>query len=115
MTWLSRMVRYMGVLGDPQLRPGTIEGLPPFALRKAIERPVLAGSGLTALRGWLVGTGPSLFVGSTARFDPGQTSVCGTPDRIQLFPAEGGRGRGLASERRCLPMILDAAPSGAAA
>jgi hypothetical protein len=43
MTWLSRIVRYMGVLGDPQLRPGTIEGLPPFALRKAIDALLRSG------------------------------------------------------------------------
>ncbi len=43
MTWLSRMVRYMGVLGDPQLTPGTIEGLPPFALRKAIDALLRSG------------------------------------------------------------------------
>jgi hypothetical protein len=43
MTWLSRVVRYMGVLADPQLRPGTIEGLPPFAVRKAIEALLRSG------------------------------------------------------------------------
>jgi hypothetical protein len=43
MTWLSRLVRYMGVLGDPQLRPGTIEGLPPFALRQAVETLLRSG------------------------------------------------------------------------
>jgi len=37
MTWIARFVRYMGVLGDPQLEPNTIEGLPPFALRETVE------------------------------------------------------------------------------
>ncbi|MFK3737158.1 hypothetical protein [Massilia sp. TN1-12] len=35
MTWISHIVRYLGVLGDPRLEPETIEGLPPFALRQA--------------------------------------------------------------------------------
>jgi len=37
MTWISEWVRYFGVLADPQLEPNTIDGLPPFALRKTID------------------------------------------------------------------------------
>ncbi|WP_296948916.1 hypothetical protein [uncultured Massilia sp.] len=37
MTWLSHFVRYLGVLNDPRLEPETIDGLPPFALRQAVE------------------------------------------------------------------------------
>jgi hypothetical protein len=37
MTWISQFVRYLSVLGDPILEPGTIEGLPPFALRKTVD------------------------------------------------------------------------------
>lgn len=37
MTLLARLVRYIGVWGDPRLEPGTIEGLPPFAVREALE------------------------------------------------------------------------------
>jgi hypothetical protein len=33
----------MGVLGAPQLEPGTIEGLPPFALRQAVESLLRSG------------------------------------------------------------------------
>ena len=43
MTWLARIVRYMGVLGDPQLEPGTIEGLPPFAVRQTVESLLRSG------------------------------------------------------------------------
>jgi len=37
MTWLSNFVRYLSVLGDPRLEPGAVEGLPPFALRQAVD------------------------------------------------------------------------------
>jgi hypothetical protein len=37
MTWISHIVRYLGVLNDPRLEPGTIDGLPPFALRQALD------------------------------------------------------------------------------
>jgi hypothetical protein len=37
MTFISRFVRYLGVLQDPKLEPGTIAGLPPFALRKTLD------------------------------------------------------------------------------
>jgi hypothetical protein len=37
MTWFSNFVRYLSVLGDPRLEPGSVEGLPPFALRKAVD------------------------------------------------------------------------------
>ena len=43
MTWLSHFVRYLGVLKDPRLEPETIEGLPPFALRQALD--ALLGQG----------------------------------------------------------------------
>jgi hypothetical protein len=43
MTWISKFVRYLSVLGDPRLEPGTIEGLPPFALRQTVE--ALRGKG----------------------------------------------------------------------
>ena len=43
MTWLSKMIRYVGVLRDPVLHPESIAGLPPFALRKALD--ALRGSG----------------------------------------------------------------------
>ena len=37
MTWLTDMVRYVDMLGDPRLAPNTIEGLPPIALRQAVD------------------------------------------------------------------------------
>jgi len=37
MTWLTEMVRYVDMLGDPQLTPKTIDGLPPFALQQAVD------------------------------------------------------------------------------
>jgi len=37
MAWLSHFVRYLGVLTDPRLVPETIDGLPPFALRQALD------------------------------------------------------------------------------
>jgi hypothetical protein len=37
MAWLSHFVRYLSVLKDPRLEPETIDGLPPFALRQAVE------------------------------------------------------------------------------
>jgi hypothetical protein len=43
MTWFSEFVRYLSVLGDPRLEPGTIEGLPPFALRQTVD--ALHGAG----------------------------------------------------------------------
>ena len=43
MTWISQFVRYLSVLGDPRLEPGTIEGLPPFALRQTVEALLGAG------------------------------------------------------------------------
>jgi hypothetical protein len=43
MTWLTEMVRYVDVLGDPALAPNTIEGLPPFALRQAVDSLVRGG------------------------------------------------------------------------
>jgi hypothetical protein len=43
MVWLSEFVRYLSVLGDPRLEPGTIEGLPPFALRQTVDALVTAG------------------------------------------------------------------------
>lgn len=43
MTWISKFVRYWSVLSDPRLEPGTIEGLPPFALRQTVE--ALRGKG----------------------------------------------------------------------
>jgi hypothetical protein len=45
MTWLSEFVRYMDVLGDPRLEPGTIDGLPPYALQKTLD--VLRAGGWT--------------------------------------------------------------------
>jgi len=42
MTWMTNLVRYIGVLRDPRLEPGAIEGLPPFALRKTLDS-LLAG------------------------------------------------------------------------
>ena len=46
MTWISEFVRYLSVLGDPRLEPGTIEGLPPFALRRTVDT-LLAGGWIT--------------------------------------------------------------------
>lgn len=46
MTWLSEFVRYLSVLGDPRLEPGTIAGLPPFALRQVVDS-LLAGGWIT--------------------------------------------------------------------
>jgi hypothetical protein len=43
MTWISEFVRYLSVLGDPRLEPGTVEGLPPFALRQTVD--ALQGAG----------------------------------------------------------------------
>jgi hypothetical protein len=43
MTLFSKIIRYVGVLRDPALHPESIAGLPPFALRKALE--TLRGSG----------------------------------------------------------------------
>ena len=43
MAWLTQFVRYVDVLGDPQLAPNTIEGLPPFALRQAVENLLRSG------------------------------------------------------------------------
>jgi hypothetical protein len=43
MTWFLKLVRYLSVLGEPRLEPGTIEGLPPFALRQAVD--ALRGKG----------------------------------------------------------------------
>lgn len=34
MTWISRLVRYMAILGDVRTEPGTVEGLPALALRQ---------------------------------------------------------------------------------
>jgi hypothetical protein len=46
MTWISEFVRYLSVLGDPKLEPGTIGGLPPFALRQTVDA-LLAGGWIT--------------------------------------------------------------------
>jgi hypothetical protein len=43
MTWFLKLVRYLSVLGEPRLEPGSIEGLPPFALRETVE--ALRGKG----------------------------------------------------------------------
>jgi hypothetical protein len=43
MTWISNFVRYLSVLGDPRLEPGTVEGLPPFALRQTVDSLLGAG------------------------------------------------------------------------
>lgn len=43
MTLISKFVRYLSVLGDPRLEPGTIAGLPPFALRQAADGLKAAG------------------------------------------------------------------------
>ena len=43
MTWIAGIVRYLGVLGDPKLAPDTIGGLPPFALRQALDALLAAG------------------------------------------------------------------------
>jgi hypothetical protein len=43
MTWLTHIIKYFGVLGDPMLVPNTIGGLPPFALRKAIDSLLRSG------------------------------------------------------------------------
>ena len=43
MTWLTEMVRYVDVLGDPRLAPNTIEGLPPFALQQAVDSLLRSG------------------------------------------------------------------------
>jgi len=43
MTWLTEMVRYVDVLGDPALAPNTIEGLPPIALHQAVDSLVRGG------------------------------------------------------------------------
>jgi hypothetical protein len=43
MTWISEFVRYLSVLGDPRLEPGTVEGLPPFALRQTADALKAAG------------------------------------------------------------------------
>ena len=43
MTWMSNLVRYFGVLGDPRQAPEKIEGLPPYALRQAIEALLRSG------------------------------------------------------------------------
>ena len=43
MTWISEFVRYLSVLGDPRLEPGTIDGLPPFALRQTVDALQAAG------------------------------------------------------------------------
>ena len=44
MAWISHMVRYLGVLREPQLQhPETISDLPPFALRQALEALLRTG------------------------------------------------------------------------
>ena len=43
MTWFLKFFRYLSVLGEPSVEPGTIEGLPPFALRQTAE--ALRGKG----------------------------------------------------------------------
>jgi hypothetical protein len=43
MTWLSQFVRYLGVLNDPKQEPETVSGLPPFALRQAVDALLRAG------------------------------------------------------------------------
>jgi hypothetical protein len=43
MTWILKIVRYLSVLTDPRPERGLIEGLPPFALRQAVE--ALRGKG----------------------------------------------------------------------
>jgi hypothetical protein len=43
MTWFSHFVRYLSVLGDPRLEPGSIEGLPPFALHQTVDALLAAG------------------------------------------------------------------------
>jgi hypothetical protein len=43
MTWISQFVRYLSVLGEPRLEPGSIEGLPPFALRQSADALKAAG------------------------------------------------------------------------
>jgi hypothetical protein len=37
MAWISHFVRYLNVLGEPRVEPETIDGLPPFALRQALD------------------------------------------------------------------------------
>jgi hypothetical protein len=43
MTWISEFVRYLSVLGDPRLEPGSIDGLPPFALRQTADALLATG------------------------------------------------------------------------
>ena len=43
MAWISHFVRYLGVLGDPQLHPELISDLPPFALRQTVESLLRSG------------------------------------------------------------------------
>jgi len=43
MAWISHLVRYLGVLGDPQLHPELISDLPPFALRQTVESLLRSG------------------------------------------------------------------------
>jgi hypothetical protein len=50
MAWYSHLVSHvvrsagvLGVFGAPMLRPNTIEGLPPFALRQAVEALLRTG------------------------------------------------------------------------
>ena len=43
MACISEFVRYLSVLGDPKLEPATVEGLPPFALRRTVDSLLGAG------------------------------------------------------------------------
>jgi len=43
MAFISHLVRYLGVLGDPQLHPELISDLPPFALRQTVESLLRSG------------------------------------------------------------------------
>ena len=43
MTWLTKLARYIDVLGDPMLVPGTVDGLPPFALRQTVDALLRTG------------------------------------------------------------------------
>src|SRR6478609_521161 len=43
MTWILKIVGYLSALGAPRMAPGTIEGLPPFALRQTVDVLQAAG------------------------------------------------------------------------
>lgn len=43
MTWFANVFRYVGLVGEPPMVPAKIDGLPPFALRQAVDNLVRNG------------------------------------------------------------------------